>query len=80
MSQVCWKYIQKSTVLRTYPRFSEYEALESEMLTQLALDLKERTLSNGMLSKFVLINIAAQFYTAERSKGCIFGYENSMSL
>lgn len=45
------------------------------MLAQLALDLKERTLSNGMLSKFVLINIAAQFYTAERLKGCIFGYE-----
>ncbi|KAI5845103.1 hypothetical protein DFP73DRAFT_548114 [Morchella snyderi] len=48
--------------------FSEYEGLESEMLTQLALDLKERTLSNGMLSKLVLINIAAQFYAAERSK------------
>lgn len=43
------------------------------MLTQLALDLKERTLSNGMLSKFVLINIAAQYYTAERSKGYILG-------
>lgn len=48
--------------------FSEYEALESEVLARLALDLKERTLSNGMLSKLVLINIAAQFYAAERSK------------
>ena len=37
------------------------------MLTQLALDLKERTMSNGMLTKFVLINIAAQFYAANRS-------------
>jgi len=41
--------------------------MESEMLTQLALDLKERTMSNGMLTKFVLINIAAQFYAANRS-------------
>lgn len=56
-------------MLNLYARFSEYEGLESEMLTQLALDLKERTLSNGMLSKLVLINIAAQFYAAERSKG-----------
>lgn len=63
-------------MLKTYPRFSEYEALESEMLAQLALDLKERTLSNGMLSKFVLINIAAQFYTAERSKGCVSRHEH----
>jgi hypothetical protein len=30
------------------------------MLTQLALDLKDRNLSNGMLAKLVLINIAAQ--------------------
>jgi len=37
------------------------------MLTQLALDLKERTMSNGMLTKVVLINIAAQFYAANRS-------------
>ena len=52
--------------LNKRPRFSDYEALESEMLTQLALDLKERTLSNGMLSKFVLINIAAQSYAESR--------------
>lgn len=58
-------------------RFSEYEALESEMLTQLALDLKERTLSNGMLSKLVLINIAAQFYAAERSKGEILNLQET---
>lgn len=63
---------KRNTALKTC-RFSEYEALESEMLAQLALDLKERTLSNGMLSKFVLINIAAQYYTAERSKGYILG-------
>lgn len=48
-------------------RFSEQEALESEMLTQLALDLKDRNLSNGLLSKLVLINIAAQSHAAART-------------
>lgn len=72
--------IYKKSSAENISRFSEYEALESEMLTQLALDLKERTLSNGMLSKFVLINIAAQFYTAERSKGCIIGWKRIICL
>ncbi|KAL7274634.1 hypothetical protein RUND412_002466 [Rhizina undulata] len=62
--------------------FSEHEALESEMLTQLALDLKERTLSNGMLSKFVLINIAAQSYAAQKLKepGFSHAYRNFFRL
>lgn len=37
------------------------------MLTQLALDLKDRNLSNGMLAKLVLINIAAQARSLTRA-------------
>jgi len=37
------------------------------MLTQLAQDLKDRNLSNGILTKMVLINIAAQYLAAKRS-------------
>ncbi|KAA8911092.1 hypothetical protein FN846DRAFT_897750 [Sphaerosporella brunnea] len=47
--------------------FSDYESLESEMLTQLAQDLKDRNLSNGILTKMVLINIAAQFIAAQKA-------------
>ncbi|KAG0637700.1 hypothetical protein HOY80DRAFT_1010509 [Tuber brumale] len=60
--------------------FSDYEAMESEMLTQLALDLKERTMSNGMLTKFVLTNIAAQFYAANRSPKVNFSRSHSYFL
>jgi hypothetical protein len=37
------------------------------MLTRLAQDLKDRNLSNGILNKMVLINIAAQDYAAKRA-------------
>lgn len=37
------------------------------MLTQLALDLKDRNLSDGMLVKLVLINISAQNYSLVRA-------------
>jgi hypothetical protein len=37
------------------------------MLTQLAQDLKDRNLSNGILTKMVLINIAAQFSAAKKA-------------
>jgi len=47
--------------------FSDYETLESDMLTRLAQDLKDRNLSNGILNKMVLINIAAQDYAAKRA-------------
>lgn len=47
--------------------FPEYEGAESDMLTQLALDLKDRNLSDGMLVKLVLINISAQNYALIRA-------------
>lgn len=39
------------------------------MLAQLTQDLKERLLSEGMLNKLVLINIAAEAYAAIRRTG-----------
>ncbi|RPB26879.1 hypothetical protein L211DRAFT_804507 [Terfezia boudieri ATCC MYA-4762] len=46
-----------------------HESLQGEMLAQLTQDLKERLLSEGMLSKLVLINIAAEAYAANRQPG-----------
>lgn len=37
------------------------------MLTQLAQDLKDRNLSNGILTKMVLVNIAAQSFAIKRA-------------
>lgn len=48
--------------------FTEHEELESEVLSQLAIDLKERSLE-GTLNKFILINIAAEYFAGERFKG-----------
>lgn len=48
--------------------FPEHEELESEVLSQLAVDLKERSFE-GTLSKFVLINIAAEFFAGVRLQG-----------
>jgi hypothetical protein len=39
------------------------------MLTQLAQDLKDRNLSNGILTKMVLINIAAESFATKRASG-----------
>lgn len=49
--------------------FPEHEELESEVLSQLAVDLKERSFE-GTLSKFVLINIAAEFFAGVRLQEC----------
>ncbi|KAI5791284.1 hypothetical protein FPQ18DRAFT_367418 [Pyronema domesticum] len=46
---------------------TDYEGLESELLTQLAQDLKDRNLSNGILTKMVFTNIAAQSFSKKRS-------------
>ena len=48
--------------------FLEHEELESEMLSQLAVDLKERSFES-ILNKFVMINIAAEFFAGIRLKG-----------
>ncbi|KAI9760182.1 MAG: hypothetical protein M4579_001797 [Chaenotheca gracillima] len=45
--------------------FAEHDELESEVLSQLAVDLKERSMETT-LSKVVLINIAAEFYALVR--------------
>ncbi|RAK73438.1 uncharacterized protein BO72DRAFT_244552 [Aspergillus fijiensis CBS 313.89] len=46
--------------------FPEHDELESEVLNQLAVDLKERSLE-GTLQKFVLINISAEEFSRLRS-------------
>ncbi|KKK13414.1 hypothetical protein P175DRAFT_047883 [Aspergillus ochraceoroseus IBT 24754] len=46
--------------------FPEHDELESEVLNQLAVDLKERSL-DGTLQKFCLINIAAEDFSRTRS-------------
>jgi hypothetical protein len=47
--------------------FQEHDELENEVLSQLAVDLKERSLE-GTLQKFVLINIAAEELAKDRSE------------
>ena len=51
--------------------FSEHEELESEVLSQLVVDLKERSFEST-LNKFVTINIAAEFFARVRCKRKIF--------
>ncbi|KAH0564783.1 hypothetical protein GP486_001828 [Trichoglossum hirsutum] len=46
--------------------FAEHEELENETLSQLALDLKERSVSESTLHKFVIINIAAQHFAGTK--------------
>lgn len=48
--------------------FAEHDELENEVLSQLAVDLKERSLE-GTLQKLVLINIAAEFFAGIRIQG-----------
>lgn len=48
--------------------FPEHDELESEVLSQLAVDLKERSLE-GTLQKFCLVNIAAEAFARKRSDG-----------
>ncbi|KAI9721501.1 MAG: hypothetical protein M1812_002263 [Candelaria pacifica] len=45
--------------------YAEHDELESEVLSQLAIDLKERSLG-GALHKFILVNIAAESFAATR--------------
>ncbi|KAF7596316.1 hypothetical protein BBP40_002460 [Aspergillus hancockii] len=46
--------------------FPEHDELENEVLNQLAVDLKERSLE-GTLQKFCLVNIAAEEFSKTRS-------------
>jgi Est1 DNA/RNA binding domain/Telomerase activating protein Est1 len=48
--------------------FPEHEEVESEVLTHLSVELKERPLE-GLLNKFALSNIAAQHLAASRAPG-----------
>lgn len=48
--------------------FPEHDELESEVLSQLAIDLKERSLE-GTLQKFCVVNIAAEDFARKRSNG-----------
>lgn len=48
--------------------FAEHDELESEVLNQLAVDLKERSL-DATLHKFILINVAAEYSAGVRVQG-----------
>jgi hypothetical protein len=48
--------------------FAEHDELESEVLSQLAVEIRERSLE-GTLQKFCLINIAAEDFAKARSIG-----------
>ena len=48
--------------------FAEHDELENEVLSQLAIDLKERSLE-GTILKFVLINISAEFFASAIHQG-----------
>lgn len=52
-----------------YRLWEAQESLQGEMLQRLTEDLKERLLSEGMLNKMVLINIAAEAYAASKRPG-----------
>ncbi|KAI9669795.1 MAG: hypothetical protein M1829_005050 [Trizodia sp. TS-e1964] len=45
--------------------FSEHDELENEVLSQLMVELKERPL-DGILQKFVLINVSAEYFAGVR--------------
>jgi hypothetical protein len=49
--------------------FPEHDELENEILSQLAVDLKEQSLEVVLLQKFCLINMAAEDYAKARLKG-----------
>jgi hypothetical protein len=48
--------------------FAEHDELENEVMSQLAVGLKERPLE-ATLQKFILINMAAEYVSKIRSKG-----------
>lgn len=48
--------------------FPEHDELENEVISQLAVDLKERSLE-GTLQKFCLINIAAEDFSRAEPNG-----------
>lgn len=48
--------------------FPEHDELENEVISQLAVDLKERSLE-GKLQKFCVINIAAEYFARVQPKG-----------
>lgn len=48
--------------------FQEHEELESEVLSQLVVDLKERSFEST-LSKLIMVNIAAEFFAGVRLQG-----------
>ncbi|KAH0544399.1 hypothetical protein FGG08_001425 [Glutinoglossum americanum] len=59
--------------------FAEHEELENETLCQLALDLKERSVPESTLHKFVMTNIAAQHFAGVRVQGKNMGEDPQQS-
>lgn len=49
-------------------QFAEHEELENEFLSRLTINLKERSL-NHVLNRFILINIAAEYFAGVRVQG-----------
>lgn len=50
--------------------FSEHDELENEVLSQLAIDLKERSLEST-LQKIILVNIAAEYFAGVQLQGSL---------
>lgn len=66
-----WFVVFHASCYRGY-EFKERGDLENEILSQLAVDLKERPL-DGTLTKFVLINVAAEHLARQRTTGTFCG-------
>lgn len=50
--------------------FAGHDELENEVLSQLAVELKERSLE-GLLQKFVLVNTAAEYFASVKLQGTL---------
>jgi hypothetical protein len=61
--------------------FAEHDELENEVLSQLAIELKERSL-DGMLYKIILINLTAEYFATIQMQGLSLppGFTYSMKL
>lgn len=61
--------------------FAEHDELENEVLSQLTIELKERSL-DGMLYKIILINLTAEYFATIQMQGLSLppGFTYSMKL
>jgi hypothetical protein len=64
---ILW-FVRLHAALYKGKEFEGHDDLENEVLSQLTVLLKEQSLE-GILDKFVLINIAAEYFAGERLQG-----------